>query len=474
MNRSRIILSMLLVSGLLVASCSKSGKKPNVKKSSKTGQAYNNKKNGGFEVKKYKQQETGPGLVLIEGGTFTMGNTEQNVTFEQDNIPRRVTIASFYMDETEVANVHYREYVYWLSLVFGQSNPEVVQAAVPDTTVWRRELAFNEPLVENYYRHPAYNFYPVVGVNWKQANEYCIWRTDRVNEEILAKKGYIKKNPNQQGQENFNTDSYYAGLYEPQTKKQPKSYAPGQKNRKVMKEDGITLPAYRLPTEAEWEYAAIGLIGNAAGENVSDRKMYPWNGHSARNPQRGKRQGDIVANFKRGRGDYMGVAGKLNDNAAPTAEIYSYPPNDYGLYNMAGNVNEWVLDLYRPLSFQDAEDFNTFRGNKYEVVKKDADGAMSKDSVGRLVKELDNKRYSNPNVMDHLDSLSMYNDKNTLISNSSRVYKGGSWRDLMYWLSPGTRRFMDETESSDDLGFRCAMVRVGSPKGKGAKVKSKK
>ena len=88
-----------------------------------------------------------------------------------------------------------------------------------------------------------------------------------------------------------------------------------------MKEDGITLPAYRLPTKAEWEYAAIGLIGNAAGENVSDRKMYPWNGHSARNPQRGKRQGDIVANFKRGRGDYMGVAGKLNDNAAPTAEI---------------------------------------------------------------------------------------------------------------------------------------------------------
>jgi gliding motility-associated lipoprotein GldJ len=437
--------------------------------SSKTGQAYNNKKNGGFEIHKYKGQATGPGLVLIEGGTFTMGNTEQNITYEQDNIPRRVTVASFYMDETEVSNADYREYLHWIGRTFGQSNPEVLEASMPDTTVWRRELAFNEPLVENYFRHPSYQFYPVVGVTWKQANEYCIWRTDRVNEEIMAKKGYIKRNPNQTGQENFNTESYYAGLYEPQVKKQMKSFDPNQKTRKVKKEDGITLPAYRLPTEAEWEYAAMGLVGNSAGENISDRKVYPWNGHSSRYPKSGKYQGDIVANFKRGRGDYMGVAGKLNDAAAPTAEVYSYPPNDYGLYNMAGNVNEWVLDLYRPLSFQDAEDFNTYRGNVYTTVKKDADGLNTRDSLGRLVKVPDTKKYTNPDVSDYLDTLTMYNEKNTLISNKARVYKGGSWRDYMYWLSPGTRRFLDENESTDDIGFRCAMIRVGSPKGKVAK-----
>jgi formylglycine-generating enzyme required for sulfatase activity len=80
--------------------------------------------------------------------------------------------------------------------------------------------------------------------------------------------------------------------------------------------------------------------------------------------------------------------------------------------------------------------------------------------------ELDFKRYSNPNVIDYLDSLAMYNERNSLISNQTRVYKGGSWRDLPYWLNPGTRRYLDENMSRDDIGFRCAMTRVGSPGGK--------
>ena len=127
----------------------------------------------------------GPGLVYIEGGTFTMGRVEQDVMYDGNNTPRRVTVASFYMDETEVRNVDWREYMYWIQRVY-PTHPEVYKAALPDTLVWRDELSYNEPYLENYLRHAAYSEYPVVGVSWIQADKYCKWRTDRVNERILV------------------------------------------------------------------------------------------------------------------------------------------------------------------------------------------------------------------------------------------------------------------------------------------------
>ena len=122
--------------GLLItaSSCKK-------EKSLNTGWNYNDSKWGGFEVREYEGQETGPGLVLVTGGAFVMGNTEQNVTYDYNNVPKKVTVASFYMDETEVANVHYREYLYWLGRTFGSDFPEVVNKALPDSLVWRDELA---------------------------------------------------------------------------------------------------------------------------------------------------------------------------------------------------------------------------------------------------------------------------------------------------------------------------------------------
>lgn len=356
--------ALIAVCAVLVVSCAQ-------ERSSTTGWAYNDPSNGGFEKFPYEEQETGPGLVLIEGGTFTMGRTENDVTYEWNNVPRRVSISSFYMDETEVSNFSYLEYLYWTGRVFGPTFPDIYYKALPDTLVWREKLAYNEPFVEYYLRHPAYRDYPVVGVNWLQANDYCAWRTDRVNEFILIREGLLEHVPNPSDQDYFSTEAYLSGKWQGQLKQKLPSFDDQNPEREVRMEDGIFLPKYRLPTEAEWEYAAYGLIGNTIGERITDRRIYPWNGHGVRNST-DKYIGQINANFVRGAGDYMGTAGFLNDNADVTAPVYSYWPNDYGLYNMAGNVSEWVMDVYRPNTLQDADEFRPFRGNVFTTQKRDS------------------------------------------------------------------------------------------------------
>ena len=147
----------LAASAMVLSSCTP-------ERSGATGWAYNDTSNGGFEKRMYAGQETAPGLVFIEGGTFTMGQVEDDLTMNWDNIPRRVTVPSFYMDETEVTNHFWLEYISWLNRVYGSSYPEIVERALPDTAAWRNKLAYNEPMVNYYLRHPAYRDYPVVGV----------------------------------------------------------------------------------------------------------------------------------------------------------------------------------------------------------------------------------------------------------------------------------------------------------------------
>lgn len=496
MIRQRKIISLVCIAALLVAfsGCSKDGISKIGKKetSNTTGWAYNDPKWGGFEVAEEIQQITGPGLVYIEGGSFVMGATQQDVLYDWDNIPRRVTVNSFYMDETEVANVDYLEYLYWLGRVFGADYPEVLRKALPDTLVWRDRLAFNEPFVTTYLRHPSYKNYPVVGVSWVQANDYCVWRTDRVNEMLLIKKGILQPDPDQRNENNFNTETYLAGQYQGLVNKNLPDLSPNGNpdGRPVRFEDGILLPEYRLPTEAEWEYAAYGLIGNTMNERIVERKTYPWNGTYVRTDEK-KYYGNFIANFKRGRGDYMGVAGSLNDGALIPTEVSSYWPNDFGLYNMAGNVAEWVLDVYRPLTYQDVADLQPFRGNVFTVKQTDEDGFLApKDSLGRLkyrevtpeeaagrknYRKADNINYKDGDYSSTIASdwmtepaatnttQLMYDYGNTsLISDKSRVYKGGSWRDPAYYLSPSVRRYLDEEQSANHIGFRCAMTRMGS------------
>jgi formylglycine-generating enzyme required for sulfatase activity len=347
-------------------------------RSGATGWNYNNTNNGGFEKPTFFEQQTGPGLILVEGGTYTMGQVEDDLMGSWDNAPRRVTVSSFYMDETEVTNLFWLEYLTWLERVYGSSFPEIVERALPDTLAWREKLAYNEPLVKYYLRHPAYRDYPVVGISWRQANDFCKWRTDRVNEEILINEGLLVHSPqSQMDEEHFTTETYFNRQYSGEREIEGvEDFRPNSSGfRDIKLEDGLLLPDYRLPTEAEWEYAALGLIGNSYGELIEERRTYPWDGHYIRNDDmRSKGYGKVNANFVKGRGDYMGVAGSLDDLGDITVDVYSYAPNDYGLFNMAGNVNEWVMDVYRPLSNLDNEEFRPFRGNNYQTMIQNPEG----------------------------------------------------------------------------------------------------
>ncbi len=494
------LIGTALATLFLVSSCGKT-------KSDATGWKINDKKSGGFSANlKFKGQMTGPGLVFIEGGTFTMGRVEEDVVKDWNNIPRQVTVSSFYLDEHEITNLQYREYLYWLSRVFDiEYFPEIYKTALPDTLVWRDKLAYNEAFVENYLRYPAYNFYPVVGISWVQAMKYASWRTDRVNEQILINKGIFNPMNDQRDADHFDTEVYLylSGEYTQQNKKGLKDLNPnspyGKEGRPVTIEDGILLPKYRLPTEAEWEYAAYANIGNRQFDRTLEGNKFTFSGSSMRSGD-DKMRGDMLGNFKRGRGDNMGLGGWLNDQADITMQVKFYPPNDFGLYDMEGNVAEWVMDVYRPLSLEDVSDFRPFRGNEFNTFDKDYEGIGAleplqdpqTDETGTIVRlpgqlpvrkvteeenlerrnyqysdyrnfldgDVESSIYFNNETLPEQDPMYQYNES-TMIGNTVRVYKGASWKDRQYWVSPGTRRFLEQSQSTDYIGFRCAMDRLG-------------
>ena len=550
-NKNSLFLTILSL--FIFFSCSDQVNKPNPNpnKSSSTGWGYNDRKQGGLDVARFNEQTPGPGLTFIEGGTFTMGRVEEDVISDWNNISKTVHVSSFYMDITEVRNIDYLEYLDWIKKHYiydneFQRNPNVpledgikiYNNALPDTLVWRDKLGENEIFVTSYLRHPAFREYPVVGVSWEQANDYCKWRTDRVNEKILIEAGYLLP----EGHEDrlpeyiFTTEAYLYGddtylnalvgdKLKSKVKNLRKMNKDNDEGRYLSMEDGVLLPYYRLPTEAEWEIAALGYIG----DNIENRKIYPWQGSGLRNSTR-KNQGQFLANFKGGRGGNTGSAGESSgDLYSVTGPVASYWPNDYGLFDMAGNVSEWTADVYRPVTeLTTTTDNNPYRGNVFVQKKKNQNSQSSTSVVNPYIinnqgiiekEEIDpddksniyRRNYKRSNNVNYLDgdiesiagsstedilefsskdssriqlnkrdtsgnnrneSDQLYNNSNemydfgtsTLVSDRSRVYKGGSWNDRAYWLSPGTRRFLDQSRSSSTIGFRCAMDRTGTDK----------
>ncbi|WP_029033188.1 gliding motility lipoprotein GldK [Salinimicrobium terrae] len=404
------------------------------------------------------------GMTLIPGGAFIMGKSDDDIAGLKNAPPKTVTVRSFYMDETEITNAEYRQFVNWVKdsvtrmklaifaeeigetpgtggigefafadteeadmtpyekymydnyysmggyegrkinkdvdiiwdtrdypdeyyaevmdtlyipieeayngqrsfdvnhLKFRYTWMDVSEAAraepgrradfieteeiriYPDTTVWIKDFnySYNEPMHNDYFWHDAYGDYPVVGVSWKQARAFAQWRT-------LYHNAYRKE----RGRHNVNS--------------------------------------YRLPTEAEWEYAARGGLESAT---------YPWGGPYTKNDR-----GCFMANFKPLRGDYAA------DQALYTVEAKSYEPNDYGLYNMAGNVGEWVFSSYDPASY---EYFSSM----------------------------------NPSVNDE--------------ENMRKVVRGGSWKDVAYFLQVSSRDYEYADSARSYIGFRTVQDYLGT------------
>jgi gliding motility-associated lipoprotein GldJ len=556
-NNKGLNILLLVLAVFSLVSC---GNKKSSGASALTGWKFNDLDGGAGNS--YKGQPTPPGMVLVEGGTFTMGHVQDDVMFDWNTTPVKMQVRSFYMDEAEVTNREYRLFLNWMEKVYPPNNDNyrnIYTSVLPDTLVWRNTLGENELLTETYLRHPEYNDYPVVGISWIQANEYCKWRTNMVNEKILMDKGIL--NPlfeidslKVEGKNRFDTYVYLAdptklfdgdstiykkGLPDVRPKKKGRGRGTRAKKTKrgrrgskgaftgrhVKVADGILTQDFRLPTEVEWEYAAKALVENREYNTLKGRKKYAWNGAYTKNKTK-RGRGDQLANFKMGKGDYSGLSGWSNDGADITIAVRSYKANAYGLYDMTGNVAEWVSDVYRPIVDNDANDFNYYRGNSYAKKMIDENGKVvmvdlntvqydtldnglirAKDLPGSLKyipitksdafmrdnyeksynvdskdgdvastreyfideDELETKprMYNHPEIPKEIGESGyrrqVYDTKirNTLISDKTRVYKGGSWADRAYWLDPAQRRYLPQYMATNFIGFRCATDRLG-------------
>ena len=415
----------------------------------------------GVQNRKPYYQPTPHGMAYIPLGSYTMGVGEEDIKYASIHQPKTVTVAAFYMDDTEVTNNEYRQFVYWVKdsiarVLLGDILPEDylieenrktgelydppylnwstridwrgeeerdvleemylpeheryfrrkeidtrklnyeyywvdLQASAkkdftqdgnteaaslsnrpqglqdrsvyvrkevinvyPDTLVWLYDYSysFNEPLAQKYFWHPAFDNYPVVGVNWKQAKAFCVWRTEFKNSFLASKKGE-------------------AGIHD-----------------------------YRLPTEAEWEWAARG---------GHDYNPYPWGGPYTRNDK-----GCFLGNYKPLRGNYT------DDGGATPIIVAHYPPNDWGLYDMAGNVAEWTSDAFDESSYNFTWDLNPH----YQYNADENDPAVLK----------------------------------------RKVVRGGSWKDIHHYLQVASRTYEYQDTSKAYIGFRCVQTFLGRQK----------
>jgi formylglycine-generating enzyme len=538
-------ITFVVLSTLFFIGCNRSSSG----KSSLTGLSFNDPKNGNYlRGNSFEGQEPPLGMVAVEGGSFTMGQVQDDIMFDWNTTPKQIHVRSFFMDEAEVTNSEYFLYIQYTKDVFPPSEEKykhIYNSVLPDTLVWRSSLGNTDLLSENYLRHPAYADYPVVGVSWLQANEYCKWRTNAVNLKKLIDKGHIENIFESDSTRNFfdsdvfltdatllfegDTTIYKKGVKQRRARGAASQARGSFQGRPITQGDAILQSKFRLPTEAEWEFAAKANNENREYNIMRGRKKYAWNGKYTRSKSK-KSKGDQLANFKQGKGNYSGISGWSSDGADIPAKIRSYAPNGFGLYDMSGNVAEWVSDIYRPIVDNDANDFNYFRGNvftkkliseegkvviagteksevKYDtlengrIVPKNLPGTIQydlisqsdatlrrnftkADNTGILDGDLNSSAYYDDSEDEYEKRDKMYNSpekptigldsitgaeiviydaekRTTLISNNTRVYKGGAWSDREYWLDPAQRRYLPEYMATNYIGFRCVSDRFG-------------
>ncbi|WP_299017485.1 gliding motility lipoprotein GldJ [uncultured Polaribacter sp.] len=544
--KNLINITLVVFTTIILTGC----KKTDFSKSRLTGLSFNDPKNGNYiRNSSFDGQKPPLGMVAIEGGSFTMGQVQDDVMFDWNTTPKKIHVRSFFMDETEVTNSEYFLYVQYIKDVFPPSEEQykhIYNSVLPDTLVWRKSLGNTDILTENYFRHPAYADYPVVGVTWTQANEYCKWRTNAVNLKKLIDKGHIKNifesdtTRNFFDTERFLSDSdrlfegdstiYKRGVKTRNVRKRgaPRPARDAFQGRKITQADGVLQQKFRLPTEAEWEFAAKAIVENREYNNIRGRKKYAWDGKYTREKNK-RHKGNQLANFKQGQGDYSGLPGWSSDGSDIPFRIKAYPPNAFGLYDMSGNVAEWVADVYRPIIDNEANDFNYYRGNLFtkkqinkegKVVIVGSDVAVQYDTLpnGSIIPkqlpgsikyipitksdaafrtnfsqaenadigdgDLNSTRFYEDDEDRFATRPSMYNSpkkprierdsingrdklindakkRRTLISNRTRVYKGGSWADREYWLDPAQRRYLPEYMATNYIGFRCVTDQLG-------------
>lgn len=314
----------------------------------------------GYEGRPLWTQVVPYGMVVIPSGTFHMGQSDEDIASSNINFNKQITIGGFYMDDTEITNNEYRQFSEFFrelgdqgsdttDYFFSAAEAKLIadKKFLPDTSVWMRDFAHHmgDPLVQYYFFHPAFNDYPVVGINWKQAGLFCKWRTQFYN---------ISRRNNGE----------------------------------------VEMPNFRLPSEAEWEFASRG---------GRDLAPYPWGGPYIRNMK-----GCLLANFKPGRGNYY------DDGYSYTAPAGSFFANDFGLYDMSGNVSEWCADAFAEASYPIVWDMNP---TYYKATE------------------------------------------------PRKVIRGGSWKDISFYLQTGTRSFEYEDTAKSYIGFRCAVTYLGRSSG---------
>ena len=424
---SKTLIILYSIAALLLTGCSSSKKSKTLPDDGQLHGVSNGTKSG---VKKPL------GMVYVPPGTFHMGPSDEDINYSFTARNKEVSINGFWMDATEITNNEYRQFVVWVRdstvaklagyTIKGSNDEEYVDwqkvktinyndknilekiesiivtpenrirgkkeidptkivyhgeffdlsaaskrenadkprssffvkydlPIYPDTLVWLRDFSYsyNEPVAKRYFSHPSYGNYPVVGVSWKQANAFCAWRTEYQNTYLEKKKLPIESD-------------------------------------------------FRLPTEAEWEYAARG------GRSQS---MFPWGNYYLRN-----QKGCLLANFKPGRGNYP------EDGGFYTVQADAYWPNDFGLYNMAGNVAEWTSSLYYEGGYNFQHDMNP-------DIRWDA-------------KENDPPRMKR------------------------KVIRGGSWKDIGYYLQTSTRAYEYQDTAKSYIGFRCVIDLLALQRGR--------